>query len=378
MKNIDLNEIFSKIKERFQIQKAGTIKLSAKEKINLLEQLSNLINSGIPITNAFSIISYQTKDPKIKALVADLLEKINKWIPLRESCAAYSQIFSSFDIAIIEMWEVTWKLGDSIELIKEKEEKNTELKSKIIWALTYPMVVIALSIAMIITFMLFVIPKIQKMYDDAKVNLPGLTEFVINTSVFLQENIVIIWAILALAIVWLSYLKTNPKTKIYFDKYVLELPIFGSLIRKKVLSLFARNLSTLLSSWIIINKALEITKKSLENAYYEKELDNVMIKISNWISLSEAMWIKLLTTWKESEFFPLELSSLVKIWEQTGKLPNLLGKISIRYNKEIDNIVKNLATAIEPIVIVWVWWIVWTMIMAILLPFFNMVNVVGK
>jgi type II secretory pathway component PulF len=78
MKNINLNEIFSKIKERFQIQKAGTIKLSAKEKINLLEQLSNLINSGIPITNAFSIISYQTKDPKIKSLILNLSEKINK------------------------------------------------------------------------------------------------------------------------------------------------------------------------------------------------------------------------------------------------------------------------------------------------------------
>ncbi|MDD5213282.1 MAG: type II secretion system F family protein [Candidatus Gracilibacteria bacterium] len=378
MKNIDLNEVFAKLKVKIQKQKAGTIKLSAKEKINLLEQLSNLINSGIPITNAFSIISYQTKEIKIKALVADLLEKINKGIPLRESCATYSQIFSSFDIAIIEMGEITGKLGDSIELIKEKEEKNAELKSKIIGALTYPMVVIALSIAMIVTFMLFVIPKIQKMYSDAKVNLPGLTEFVIGASEFLQENIVILGAILAMIIVGLGYLKTNPKTKIYFDKYVLNIPIFGGLIRKKVLSLFARNLSTLLNSGIIINKALEITKKSLENAYYEKEIDSVMQKISSGIPLSEAMGIKLLTTGKESEFFPLELSSLVKIGEQTGKLPGLLGKISIRYNKEIDNIVKNLATAIEPIVIVGVGGIVGTMIMAILLPFFNMVNVVGK
>lgn len=378
MANIDLNTFFSKIKEKLNQSSSSAVKLSSKEKINLLEQFSNLINSWIPITNAFSIILYQTKDKKIKSLVQDLLAKINKWIPLRESCSAYSSVFSSFDIAIIEMWEITWKLGDSIELIKEKEEKNAELKSKIVWALTYPMVVIWLSIAMIITFMLFVIPKIQKMYNDANVNLPWLTEFVIAASEFLQENIILLSAILWLMIVWLTYLKTNPRTKIYFDKYVLKVPIFWLLIRKKILSLFARNLSTLLNSWIIINKALEITKKSLENAYYEKELDNIMSQISSWIPLSDAMWIKLLTTWKESEFFPLEISSLVKIWEQTGKLPTLLGKISVRYNKEIDNIVKNLATAIEPIVIVWVWWIVWTMIMAILLPFFNMVNVVGK
>lgn len=130
MKNIDLNEIFLKLKDKFQVSNSGWVKLNSKEKINLLEQLSNLINSWIPITNAFSIISYQTKDKKIKALVVDLLEKINKWIPLRESCANYSSVFSAFDIAIIEMWEVTWKLGDSIELIKEKEEKKCWIKKQ--------------------------------------------------------------------------------------------------------------------------------------------------------------------------------------------------------------------------------------------------------
>ncbi|MDD4151888.1 MAG: type II secretion system F family protein [Candidatus Gracilibacteria bacterium] len=365
----------------FKLNKSNNnfdLKIKVKEKINFLDQLSNLLNSGIPITNAFSIISYQTKNKEIKALLLDLLEKLNSGTPLKESCKNYKNIFSQFDISIIEMGEVTGKLGNSIEIIKEKEEKNAELKGKIIGALTYPAVVITLSIAMIVTFMLFVIPKIQKMYTDANVNLPELTQNVISISEFLQKNYGILIIGIFLIIFTLSFLKKNKKTKYYFDKFILEIPLFGGLIRKKILSLYCINLGTLLSSGIIINKALDITKKSLENSYYEKELYIIIEKISSGVPFSEAMGIKLLTSGKESPYFPLELSSLIKIGEQTGRLPNLLLKARIKYNKEIDNIIKNLATAIEPIVIIGVGGIVGTMIMAILLPFFNMVNVVGK
>ena len=133
---------------------------------------------------------------------------------------------------------------------------------------------------------------------------------------------------------------------------------------------------TLLTQWVMINDALAITARALENDYYEKEILKIVEKVSAWKSLSTLMWINLIAEKKESPYFPIELSSIVKIWEQTGNMPNLLTKISLKFNKEIDNIVKNLATAIEPIVIMAVWWIVWTIIMAVMLPFFNMVNVI--
>jgi type IV pilus assembly protein PilC len=100
------------------------------------------------------------------------------------------------------------------------------------------------------------------------------------------------------------------------------------------------------------------------------------LSLNEWIAMSELLWIWKIRSWKEDDFFPIEIASIVKIWEQTWKLPDLLIKIASKYNKEIDVIVKWLSTAIEPVVIIWVWCIVWTMIMAILLPFFNMVNVI--
>lgn len=369
-----IQEFLSQIKQKLDTKKS--IKISTKQKIVFLDQLSNLINSGIPVTNGLKIMSYQTKVKPIKSLIWDVLEQMNKWTSLWDAFGKYKKIFNNFDLAILKMWEVTGKIGDSIELIKNKEEKNKELKGKIVWALIYPMVIITLSIAMIMVFMIYVIPKIKKMYKDAKVNLPDLTQNVINISEFLQENIVYILLGMMIFIAWVIVFKTNKRTKIYWDHFILKIPLFGWLIQKKILALFASSMGTLLSSGIIINESLKISSAALENDYYEKEVNRVIKEVSKWIELSELMWVNEITLWKENPYFPIALSSVVKIWEQTGKMPELLTKVSIQFNKEIDDVVKNIQTAIEPIVIVGVGVIIGTLIMAIMLPFFNMVNVI--
>jgi len=352
------------------------IKISSKEKISLLEQLSNLLNSWIPLINSFKIIMYQTRDKKMKLLYKTMVENLNKWDSLKDIFSKYKNIFNIFDLSIIEMWELTWKLWDSIETIKIKEEKSKELKSKIIGALIYPMVIIALSIGMILVFMIYVIPKITDMYKDAKVNLPQLTQTVIDISNFLQRNVFEIIISFILFIVIFITFKNHKKTKIYFDKAILHLPIFWPLIQKKILSLFTSSLAILLNSWVIINKSLEISSRALDNDYYEKALKKVIKDVSMWKTLSSCMWIDEIQTGKQNFLFPIELASVVKIWEETWKLSYLLKRISWKYTKEIDELVKWMQTAIEPIVIVVVWWIIWTLIMAIMLPFFNMVNVI--
>ncbi len=353
-----------------------SIKISSKEKINLLEQLSNLLSSGIPLMNSIKIIMYQTKNKKLKKIVQNFINMLNKWDSLKDIFQKYPKIFNLFDVSLVEMWEVTWKLSDSIETIKIKEEKSRELKSKIIWALIYPMVIIALSIGMILVFMIYVIPKITDMYKDAKVNLPELTQSVITASNFLQKNIFEIILAIIIFIILFGIFKKHPKTKIYFDRAILHLPIFWPLIQKKILGLFTSSLWILLNSWVIINKSLEISSRAVENDYYEAELKKIINSVSRWKALSSCMWIDEIQSWKENFLFPIELASVVKIWEETWKLSYLLTKISLKYTKQIDELVKNMQTAIEPIVIVLVWWIIWTLIMAIMLPFFNMVNVI--
>lgn len=374
IKNINFKNFISELKQRWAQKKS--LKLNQKQKINFFDSLYSLINSWIPITNSLSIMSFQTKDKKVKFLIQTLSKEISKWKKLAEILQWFDKIFSNFDIYMIKMWELTWKLAASFEIIRDREEKNAELKSKVIWALIYPSIIVTLSIAMIAWFMLFVIPRVQKMYADSRVNLPGLTQKVIDTSQFLQDNYGVILFWLILIFISLVTLKNHPKTKVYADEFILKIPIFWWLIRKKILAIFSSTLWTLLQNGIMINEALEISKKSLDNAYYEKRINEISIEINEWIALSELMWIRELKLWRDDPYFPIELASIIKIWEQTGKMPILLIKISVKFNKEVDVIVKWLSNVIEPVVIIFVGAIVWTMIMAILLPFFNMVNVV--
>lgn len=365
--------MFEKLKNKIVTQ---SIKITPKEKIFFLEQLWNLLQSWIPLINSLKIITYQTKSKKVKQLLSEIISRLNKWDDFAMVLEWYPKIFWTFDISIINMWEVTWKLGDSIETIKTKEEKTKELKWKIIQALIYPIVIVCLSIIMIWVFMIYVIPKIQEMYSDSKVNLPELTQFVINMSNFTQENIVAIIISIIIFVLLVIAFKTSKLTKIYYDNMILRIPIFGPLIKKKILALFAQSLWVLLKNWVIINKSLEISSKTLENDYYEKHLVEITSGISKWVELSTLMWINDIQSGKENFLFPIELSSVVKIWEETWNLANLLIKISLKMNREIDYLIKNIQSAIEPIVIICIWWIVWTLIMAIMLPFFNMVNVI--
>ena len=367
--------IFEKFKNKLKNNSVSSIKLSKKLKIEFLESLFNLINAWIPITNSISIMLYQTRDKNLKFILTTISKNITKWKNLQESIEYFPKVFSNFDIYMIKMWEVTWKLSNAIEIIKTREEKNAELKSKVLWALIYPIIIVTLSILMIVWFMTFVIPKVKKMYVDARVNLPELTQSVIDISDFLIKN----YLYILIVIFWIIYLfvvmNKIESTKLFLDKIILKIPIFWPLIKKKILTIFTNTFWTLLQNGIMINEALDISKKSLENKYYEKKVNEITILINEWIPLSELMWISKLKDWNEDKYFPIELASIVKIWEQTWKLPILLIKISLKYQKEIDNLVKNLSTMIEPIVIILVWSIVWTMVMAILLPFFNMANV---
>lgn len=368
----------NKIKDFLTKFKKNTysLKLSSKNKISILEQLMNLLQSWIPLLNSFKIMMYQTKDKKIKKFLSNIIEILNKWNSLKDAFSKYPHIFWVFDIVIIEMWETIWKLWDSIETIKNKEEKAKELKWKVLSALVYPIVIVILSTCMVIVFMIYVIPKITDMYKDAKVNLPDLTAAVIKISDFIQAHIFNLIIGFFVFIFIINTFRKHPKTKIYWDYFLLKIPIFWTLIKKRTLILFTSSLWILLKNGVIITRSLEITSRALENDYYELKLKDITSRVSKWIELSTLMWVNEIQNWKENFLFPIELVSVIKIWEETWTLPKMLLKISTKMNKDIEEVIKNIQVAIEPTVIILVWWIVWTLIMAIMLPFFNMVNVI--
>ncbi len=369
------------------------MRLSQKQKILFIDNMWSLLNSWIPIFQVLDIIYFQTKAKNTKSLCLFLKKQIEAWENLFKASLKIPKVFNIFDVAMLEVWEATWQIWKSFETIAIKEEKEMDLKNKIIQALIYPIAIIIITITMITVIMIYVIPKIEVMYKESNTNLPALTEIVIATSHFFVNNWIYIIIFLSVLILWSISLLKNKEIKYFFDKHILKIPLFWWIIKKKILINFLDFLSILLSSWIMINKALLIIKNWSSNNYFAQEFENIIQEIKNGKPLSSSMGWDLLeiklkqNSYKISknemnilqeraELFPIELSTAVKIWEQTWTLAQMLQKTSFRYTKEIDNIVKNLSTIMEPVIIVVIGLVVWVIVMAILLPFFNVANVV--
>ncbi|EKE26605.1 MAG: hypothetical protein ACD_4C00233G0006 [uncultured bacterium (gcode 4)] len=367
--------------------------MNQKQKILFFENLWNLITSWIPVIQALDIIIFQTKAMKLKKIWNKIKEDIELWESLFKVSLKNKKIFNIFDMAMLEIWDATWQIWRSLELISEKEEKEMNLKRKVLQVMIYPISIIIVTLMMITSIMIYVIPKIELMYKESNVNLPELTTIVISVSHFFVNNIlsVLIWIFLTVYLLYL--LLKNKNVKYFADKNILSIPLFGEIIKKKILVNFTDFLSTLLASGVIINKALLIIKSGTANSYYSKELTKIIDDIKNWMPLSDSMWWnyiflqnkenlsfqeknELEKAKKRSQLFPIELTTGVKIWEQTWTLAKMLHKSSLRYSKDIDNTIKNLSTMLEPIIIVVIWGIVGTIILAILLPFLNIANVI--
>lgn len=363
---------------------------SRKEKILFLDNLGSLINAGIPIVRALQIIYFQSENKRIQEISAYFKQAIESGKNIIQVCESLPKIFSPFDRAMFEMGEATGKMGQVLSLIMEREEKQQDLERKIRQALIYPASILLVAIGMVVTIMTYVVPKIEKIYQDSHVNLPPLTEFIISTSRFLRsEGIYLVIVGIVLISGFFLALK-NPRFRYEFDRRILSLPIFGNILRKKILIVFTEFLATLLNAGILINRSLSIVQTGMENRYYETEIDAILSDIKTGKTLSSALGGEYIERKIRGEVigegegdfkrrvdcFPIELSMSVKIGEQTGSLARMLEKMAVRYNKDVDVTIKGISSMIEPVIIVGIGGIVGVIIMAIMLPFFNMVNVI--
>ena len=371
----------------------SNIRLNQKDKLFFVENLGTLLNSGVPIIKALQIILFQAKNTNLKKLSEFLIISIESGESFFQISAKLPKIFNVFDVAILEMWDATGQIGKSFEIIVEKEERESELTKKIKQALIYPIAIILVAVIMIIIIMTYVIPKIEWIYKEANVNLPQLTQILIWISHFLCDNLFLIILVIGVFFIGCLVALKDRRVRKWFDTHILDIFIFGNIIQKRILITFCEFLSTLLSAGVLINKSLLIVKNGIGNIYYEDEITLIIEEIKSGKTLSTSLGSDILEkqwnnmdTWDNkiatdlsihhSNFFPIELSTAVKIGEQTGTLGKMLERVSSRYNKEVDNIIKNISAMLEPIIIVVLWIIVGTIVLAIMLPFFNMVNVI--
>lgn len=339
-----------------------------------INKFSILLNSWIDIKWALWILVKQIKNPYLKKITIEIRENIDHGITIYETMIQYPKVFDPLTVALINVWEKTWQLWKILNELDENLLENIELKWKVKGAMIYPLILIILTISMVTFMMIFIVPRITESFGKAWAELPGLTQFVVNVSNFLINDrvTIILW------IVWfVIFMKIFNST--YFGKnamaiFMIKLPIFGYIVQKSNIIYFIKSFTLLLDSWVLLLESLKTSSNVVPNLAYKKELIRVKNEVEVWLTISKSLGLNL--DYEESVYlnklFPEEFAYVVNTWEETWSISNSLKKIWNNYKWELKRFIWNLSSMMEPIIIVIVWALVGTIVVAIMLPFFEM------
>lgn len=354
--------------------------VSRKELWQFINKLSNFINSGLDISTSLWIIAKQVPNPYLKFILLDMRTNINYWVAISETMSQYPKVFDTLTTALIAVWVKTGTLGFILKEIEKKLLDEIELKSKVKWALMYPVVVLFLTFWVVIFMMTFIVPKITKAFASTWVELPFMTQLMVNTSEFIQHSwYVIIVAIIALILIFKLIAKTY-RWEMLISSVLLNLPIVGHIIRMSNIVYFINSFVILLKSWVLVLDALETSSKVVTDINYKREIIRMKNQVEMGLSISKAMWLNLEYEHViyNNKYFPEEFAYVMNIWEEAWNIVESLEKIWETYNSELKRYIWTLSTLLEPFIIVFIWSIVWVVVISIMLPFFEMWKVVKK
>lgn len=354
--------------------------VSQKELWQFINKLSIFINSWIDIKWAFNILVKQTKNPYLKKIAIEIKTNIDYGIWISESMMQYPKVFDNLTIALIWVWEKTGTLWKILAEMDKKLLENIELKGKVKWALIYPVILLFLTFAMVTFMMIVIIPKITESFTQTGTDLPFLTQIIINISNFFRYK----WNILIWTIVWfLVFFKLLKKIHLWellLGYIAINLPIFWHIIRQSNIIYFINSFALLMESWVLLLDSLKTASQVVPNIHYKKEVVRIKNEVESWLTISKSLWLNLDydTNVYLNKLFPEEFAYIVNTWEETWTLSDSLKKIGVNYSSELKRYIGNLATMLEPFIIVVVWFLVWIIVIAIMLPFFKLWEIAKK
>lgn len=326
-------------------------KVSLVEKFNFYEYLSVMLDGGVTISETLDSVQTKIKKPFFKEKIKELQTYVSSGDSFSKSMKKVPQIFTSWEVSIIESWETTGKLSVSLANLSENLRKSHDLRSKIKSALTYPAIIFLFLILVIIIVLTYVIPAVSQLFETSEVELPAATKALIATSNFVIYN----WPILILFIATFGLFfygyKNTEKWRANLDYFVLWFPLVGKVYKNYLLASLSTNLWSLVSSWVPVVKSLSLTAKSLDNLVYETHLLAVMQKVSGGQKIVDSMQ----EVDEDHRFFPLDFLQMLSVWERTASLDSVTKKLTDQYTREVNYSLWNLTKWIEPIAILIAW-----------------------
>jgi len=344
-------------------------RISTKEKIVFIRQLSTLVGAGLPLIQSFHTVYDQTENKKLQNIIGEIMSSIEGGKSLSESFAAYPDMFNEVFVSLVAAGEASGTLDTALNRLTLQQEKDAAAISKIRGAMAYPLIVLVVIFGVMGFMLLSVVPQIQTLYKDMHKELPFISQLMVNLASGLTQFWWIALLVITFLIVFINrYRKTPPGIKLK-DKIKLKTPLIKNLFEKLYMSRFSRTGQTLLASGVSMLDMLTISSKAINNVHIEQAIKRAAEKVRGGKALSSAL--------VGEDTFSRLVPQMIKIGEQSGKIDEMMGKVADVYENELDQQIKNISTLIEPVLMVVMAGFAGIMVAAILLPVYSLVSSVN-
>lgn len=350
-------------------KKSKKYNLPLEELAIFTQQLSSLLNAGLPLVQCLEALQDQTEDQVFRIVIRDVRAEISSGNSFSDAVKKFPKTFNTLFISMVEAGEASGALAEILGKVAEYFESSVRLTKKVKSAMTYPIAVIGLAVALVNVLLIFVIPVFADMFADFGAQLPAPTQFLIDLSDFLKANI--LYIIGGCVVFWFIFKKivATPKGRDIKDRFLVRAPIFGNLIHKIALSRFCRTYATLVRSGVPILRTLEIVSAASNKVQIEGACVEIAKHVSQGGQVSEVL--------ASNTFFPPMMKHMVKAGESTGNVDGMMNKIADFYDAEAEATVAALTSLIEPMLIVFLGVVVGGIVMAMFLPIFQLGAVAG-
>jgi type IV pilus assembly protein PilC len=350
---------------------AGLGRVPSKSVTQFTRQFATLIDAGLPIVRSLDILSNQQKAGPFRSCLLSISDDVKGGSTLSESMAKHPKIFDKLYTSMVKAGEAGGVLDTILTRLADFREKVEALRRKIVGAMVYPAAVLTIAVIILAFIMLKIIPKFKEMFEGMNLgSLPPMTELLIA----IADTCTTLWFLLPgiPIVIFIAYkvVASNPQGRFLIDTAKLNVPIFGQLIRKSVISRFCRTLGTLLESGVTILDALNILRGAIGNVVISNAVGEVHASIREGDNIA--------TPLKRCKAFDDIVVNMIDVGEETGELPKMLSKISDNYDSEVDATVAGLTALLEPIMIIGLGGIVGFIVVSLFMPMIAMMEKLGQ
>jgi type IV pilus assembly protein PilC len=333
-------------------------------------QFATMIDAGLSVVKCLDILQKQCRNPRLKDVIGQVKHDVAGGTSLTEAVQKHPRVFSALYVNMIRSAEAGGILDTVLDRLATFLEKEQETRSKIKSAMTYPVVVFSFAMLMLIGLLFFVLPKFKGIFEAMNLQLPLTTKLMLNSSDYLQKYWYIALVVIVGSVVFVRAAARTEKGRYGIDAAKLRFPIFGELILKTAVSRFARTFGTLISSGVPVLRALEIVSETAGNLV----VSEVVVRARQSIKEGDKISTPLFT----SKVFPVMVTQMIAVGEETGRLDQMLVKVANFYDEEVDSTLKALTSLIEPMMIVGLGLIVGFIAVSVISPIYSLVGSLGK